>query len=107
MNYPIARPALAYAAGRPALSSAHQGFAALIRRYPDLSGAEMAELHDHFSRLRALDIGLMLNDEELASRLEVYCSLHGRKYDVPLSGYVMVLALLAIVTAVTRWGAAS
>lgn len=107
MNYPLSRPLPAYAAGRPALSSAHEDFAALIRRYPELSEREMAKLHDSFSRLRALDLGLMLNDEDLASRIEVYCSVHGRQHNIPLSGYAMILSLIAIVAVVALLGGAS
>lgn len=107
MNYPLSRPLPAYAVGRPALSSAHEDFAALIRHYPDLSDREMAKLHDSFSRLRALDLSLMLHDEDLASRIEVYCSVYGRQHNLPMSGYAMILSLIAVVVVMALVGGAS
>ena len=107
MNYMMSRQSFSDATGRPALSSAHEGFVTLIRTYPHLSPAEMSELHSHFGRLRALDIALMMNDDDLSRRVETYCTIHGRGYHPPLSGYLMLLALMALVAAVGMWGAAS
>ena len=107
MQYPLSRPSFAYAAGRPALSATHDHFVALIRRYPDLSSAELSELHRHFGRLRALDLAIMMSDEELSPRLEAYCSLHGRMYRPPLAGYFLLLAFIALVAVVGLWGGLS
>ena len=107
MNYMMSRPSLSNAGGRPSLSSAHEGFVTLIRKYPHLSSAEMSELHSHFGRLRALDMALMMNDDELSPRIEAYCTIHGRNFHPSLSGYLMLLALMVLVTAVAMLGAAS
>lgn len=72
---------------------------ALVRRYPNLSESELAELIDLHRRLSALDYALMLSDEEIGPKLHRFSKEHRRATRKPFRQYaaLIVYALLAVV----------
>ena len=74
---------------------------ALLGRYPNLSGQELAELIALFPKLRILDHGLMTADSLLSGKLADFEREHGRKLKAPLSSLILFLFVPVTVAIVT------
>ncbi|HEY7006555.1 MAG TPA: hypothetical protein VH392_08740 [Sphingomicrobium sp.] len=78
----------------------------LIRRYPALSEIELARLINLYRELSALDMALMLSDEELAPRLDRFSVDHRSRIRKPFRQYAALVAYAAIGLAVVTWAIA-
>jgi hypothetical protein len=67
-----------------------------LRRYPDISDQEQADLVGGFRQLSNLDIAFMLSNPDVAPKLERFRAEHRRDTRPPFRDYA---ALLAIVVA--------
>lgn len=75
---------------------AHNRFAELIARYPNLSQSQIEQLIGVFPRLGALDLALMMSDDNLGPRLEAFCSAHRELISPSLADYAVIGAILAL-----------
>jgi hypothetical protein len=75
--------------------NAAQQAAELIARYPDLSAVERASAIRLYRELSALDMALMISDEELAPKLDHFYKDNWRKLRTPFRQYA-VLAAIAV-----------
>ena len=75
---------------------AHNRFAELIARYPNLSEPQIEQLIGVFPRLGALDLALMMSDDNLGPRLEAFCSAHRELISPSLADYAVIGAILAL-----------
>jgi hypothetical protein len=77
----------------------------LIARYPNLSDFELARVINLYRELSALDMALMLSDEELAPKLDNFFKDHGRRLRTPLRQYAALVAIAAAGIIVAVWAA--
>jgi len=70
---------------------------ALIKRYPNLSEVETAELINLMPRLPMVDYGLITADDQLADRMEAFHRDHGDKLGPSLASTVTFLAIPSMV----------
>lgn len=62
-------------------TEARDRIAALLKRYPALDAAEMAELHHLFTRkASALDLGLLAGDPAVAAQFRSYRTEHHDRF---------------------------
>ena len=81
--------------------------AELIDRYPYLSEIELARLINLYRDLSALDMALMISDEELAPKLNHFYKDHGRLLRTPFRQYAVLVGIAAVGTLVVlaaTWG---
>jgi hypothetical protein len=78
----------------------------LIKRYPNLSEVELARLINLYRELSALEMALMLSDEELAPGLDRFSSDHRSRIRTPFRQYAALVAYAVAGLAVTAWAAA-
>ncbi|HEU5481868.1 MAG TPA: hypothetical protein VFU80_02080, partial [Sphingomicrobium sp.] len=74
-------------------SSALRDVSALISRYPSLSEVELARLINLYRQLPALDVALMISDEELAPRLDRFFNDHRSELRTPFRQYAVFVAI--------------
>ena len=86
----------------PALGEARE----LIRRYPNLSEIELARLINLYRGLPALDMALMLSDEESAPNLDRFSADHRSRIRTPFRQYAALVAYAVVGAAVVVWAAA-
>ena len=86
----------------PALDEARE----LIRRYPNLSEIELARLINLYRGLPALDMALMLSDEESAPNLDRFSADHRSRIRTPFRQYAALVAYAVVGVAVVVWAAA-
>lgn len=79
---------------------------ALIRRYPNLSEVELARLINLYRELSALDMALMLSDEEVAPRLDQFSADHRSKIRKPFRHYAGLVGYAVVGLAVLVWAVA-
>jgi hypothetical protein len=77
----------------------------LIARYPNLSEIELARLIDRYRHLSALDMALMLSDEKLAPRLDLFSGDHRTRIRTPFRQYAALVAYGLVGVAVVLWAA--
>lgn len=94
MSYPLSKPGFAHMLD--AGPRAHNRFAELISRYPNLSEAQIEHLIGVFPRLGALDVALMMSDDNLGPRLDAFCSAHRELISPSLADYAVIGAILAL-----------
>ena len=78
----------------------------LIRRYPNLSEIELARLINLYRDLSALDMALMLSDEELAPHLDRFSADHRSKIRTPFRQYAALVGYAVAGVAAVAWAAA-
>ena len=81
-------------------ASAREEASELVARYPDLSERERARLIELYRNLSALDLALMLSNEEIVSKIERFAAENRRSIRRPFRQYaaLVVYALLAAIT---------
>ncbi len=77
------------APGSPSLEQA----AELMNRYPNLTKIELARLISLYRELSALDVALLLSDENLAPRLERFVGVHRAEVRTPFRQYAILVAI--------------
>jgi hypothetical protein len=77
----------------------------LIGRYPNLSEIELARVINLYRELSALDMALMLSDEELAPKLDHFSRDHGRRLRTPFRQYAALVGIAAAGIIVAVWAA--
>ena len=78
----------------------------LIRRYPNLSEIELARLINLYRELSALDMALMLSDENLTPNLDRFTADHRPRIRTPVRQYATLLFYAALGVAAVVWAAA-
>lgn len=92
MSYPLSRPSFARA-----VAAAPQARAAeLLASYPDLAKPQLDELIAMFPRLSALDLALMMSDDQVGPRLEAFCATHRERLGPSLADYAVIAAILCL-----------
>lgn len=89
----------AQAPGSPSLEQA----AELISRYPNLSEIELARLINLYRELSALDVALMISDEQLAPRLDRFVGEHRSEVKTPFRQYAVLVAIAVAGFALAAW----
>ena len=74
---------------------AHERAAELISRYPDLSKSQTGDLVSLFPRLSALDLALMMSDDDLAPKLEAFYAAHRQEMSPSLTDYAVIGSIIA------------
>ena len=77
----------------------------LLGRYPNLSPVELARLINLYRELSALDMALMLSDEELSSRVDSFSADHRSKLRPPFRHYAALIAYAVVGLVVLVWAA--
>lgn len=80
------------APGSPSLDQV----AELISRYPDLSEIELTRLINLYRELSALDVALMISDQQLAPRLDRFVSEHRSDVKTPFRQYATLVYIAAV-----------
>jgi hypothetical protein len=75
----------------------------LIARYPNLSEAELVRLISQYRDLSALDMALMLSDDNLAPKLDRFSSDHRSRTRTPFRHYAALLAYAAVAVGMVAW----
>lgn len=78
----------------------------LIGRYPNLSEIELARLINVYRELSALDMALLLSDEELTPKLDRFSADHRSRIRTPFRQYAALLAYAVVGLAVVVWAVA-
>ena len=77
---------------RPTPSRLHQA-AELVSRYPHLEEPEIMRLARLYRTLSALDVALMVSDDDLAERLERFRRDHRSKIRLPFRQYAPFIVI--------------
>lgn len=77
----------------------------LIDRYPNLSEIELARVINLYRELSALDMALMLSDEDLAPKLDRFVKDHRSKVRPPFHHYAAFLVYGLVGFAALVWAA--
>jgi hypothetical protein len=80
-----------------------QQAAELIDRYPNLSEIELARLINLYRELSALDVALMISDDELGPRLGRFVQEHRSKVRTPFRQYAVLVAIAVAGIALLLW----
>lgn len=96
MSYSLLNSRLALAADPAEARRGHERVIELISRYPDLSKPQLEQAIGLFSRLQAFDIALMMSDDELAPKLERFCSDHRKRVGASVPDILVVCALVIL-----------
>ena len=79
---------------------------ALMGRYPNLSEIDLARLINVYRELSALDMALLLSDEELSPKLDCFSTDHRSRIRTPFRQYAALLAYAGVGLAVVVWAVA-
>ena len=79
---------------------------ALIKRYPNVSEIELARLINVYKELSALEMALMISDEDLALRMDRFSSDHRENLRIPFYQYAVLVVLGIVGIVALAWGAA-
>ena len=77
--------------------------AALIRRYPNLGETELARLINLYRGFSALDMALILSNEELAPNLDRFSTDHRSKIRTPFRQYAALVGYAVVAAAALAW----
>lgn len=78
----------------------------LVRRYPNLSEIELARLINLYRGMSALEMALMLSDEESAPNLDRFSADHRSRIRTPFRQYAALVGYAVVGIAVVAWAAA-
>jgi hypothetical protein len=98
--------ALSFEQPQPAAPIARDEARELVSRYPKLSQIELARLINLYRDLSALDMALMLSDEELAANLDRFSSDHRSKIRAPFRHYAALVGYAMVGLVVIAWAVA-
>ena len=87
------------APGSPSLEQA----AELIGRYPKLGEIELIRLINLYRQLSALDVALMISDEQLAPRLDRFVREHRSQLRTPFRQYAVLVAIAIMGIVLVAW----
>jgi hypothetical protein len=73
--------------------SPSQQAAEFISRYPNLNGVELDRLIDLYAELSALDMALMISDDNLGLKLDRFLADHRSKLRTPFRQYAVFIAV--------------
>ena len=88
----------------PAPTPAEQA-KALLRRYPNLSEVELARLIAVYRELPAVDMALMLSDEQLAPSMDRFAADHRSRLRTPFRHYAALVAYALLTMIGIAWAA--
>lgn len=77
--------------------------AELIGRYPKLSESELTRLINLYRQLSALDVALMISDEQLAPRLDRFVREHRSQLRIPFRQYAVLVAIAVMGIMLVAW----
>ena len=77
--------------------------AELIGRYPNLSEIELARVINIYRELSALDVALMISDEQLALKLDRFVGDHRSKLRPPFRQYAVFVAIAVAAVTLVVW----
>jgi hypothetical protein len=80
--------------------------AGLIRRYPNLSEVELARLINLYRGFSALDMALIISNEELAPSLDRFTGDHRSKIRTPFRHYAALVGYAVVAVGAVAWAAA-
>ena len=92
-------------AGPPPSTPVEQ-VAELIERYPNMSEVELARLVNLYRQLSAMDVALMISDEQLGRKLDRFFADHRAKLKTPFRQYAVLVAIAVIGFLVVLWAMA-
>src|SRR5690606_23025703 len=95
MPHPMSRSSFAAVNEAAPRLGTHERAAQLISRYPNLNHSQIENLANLFPRLSALDLSLMMSDEDLAPRLEAFYATHRDRMSPSLSDYAVIGIIIA------------
>lgn len=95
MPFPLSRPSFAHSGDASPRLGTHERAALLLSRYPHLSRPQIDSLAGLVPKLSALDLSLMMSDDNLAPRLEAFYAAHRDKIAPSTSDYLVIGAILA------------
>ena len=75
----------------------------LIQRYPALSEVELARLIDLYSQLSALEVALMISDEQLGVKLDTFFADHRSELKTPFRQYGMLVGIAVVGLIAALW----
>jgi hypothetical protein len=88
---------------QPAAATPRDEAAALIRRYPNLSETELARLINLYRGFSALDMALILSDEQLTPNLDRFSRDHRSKIRTPFRQYAALVGYAIIAVVALAW----
>lgn len=100
MSYNNGAMALLVRESEPPATNPPLEIAQLIDRYPDLSEPELEHLIGVFPHLPAVDVALMMSDEDLAPRLDAFCRDHKSTIRTPFRQYAALVVIAVVGTAI-------
>src|SRR5688572_4699239 len=98
--------ALANGQAERAASAALQEFTELIDRYPMLSDAQLARSRNPHRELSALDVALMISDEDIGPKLDRFFTDHRSAIRTPFRQYAVLVAIAVAAVAIVGWALA-
>jgi hypothetical protein len=78
----------------------------LIRRYPNLSETELARLINLYRDFSALDMAMVISNEELAPNLDLFSADHRSKVRTPFRQYAALVIYAVLTIVALGWAAA-
>jgi hypothetical protein len=102
----VGAKALAYPQSQVSPARPLEQASELIARYPNLSEIELARLINLYRELSALDVALMISDEQLGPRLDSFSSDHRSKIRTPLRQYAALVGYAVLAVGAVAWAAA-
>ena len=106
MSQSSSATALSFQQPQSAISKPVDEARELVRRYSNLSEIELARLINLYRELSALDMALMLSDEELAPSLDRFSADHRWKIRTPFRHYAALVGYAVVGIAVFAWAVA-
>jgi hypothetical protein len=102
----IAVDAFAHEQAEAPASVALQQFRELIDRYPMVSEVELARLINLYRDLSALDVALMISDEEFGPKLDLFFTDHRSQIRTPFRDYAILVAIAMAGFVIIGWAVA-
>lgn len=87
----------------PRSPNVHAATSALISRYPDVSETELARLIIMYGELSALDMALIISDENLGPKFDQFYAHHRASLRLPFRQYAALIAIAVFGISVIAW----
>ncbi len=102
----IAVDAFAHEPAEAPASVVLQQFRELMDRYPMVSEVELAQLINLYRELSALDVALMISDEEFGPKLDHFFKDHRSQIRTPFRDYAILVAIAMAGFVIIGWAVA-
>lgn len=79
----------------------------LLSRYPNLGETELARLINLYRGFSALDMALVISNEEIAPKLDLFSADHRSKVRTPFRQYAALVVYAVVTVAALGWAAAA